>query len=185
MSISKFIFVLTIPLIFIGCGSSTDSSTNIQGGDITEEQKEVIEPSWTKSVIIDEFGDEIDGKSALGAIFSGTMSNTATQNSKLMVKMNIQDSILYTQIYEYERNLAQLPEYKYVWLKVKSNKGDITKVKQLMYSNMMVDMDHELLSLLTESKGELKVICDLSTVSEYESSVYKYSIDNDGLSELE
>jgi hypothetical protein len=133
----------------------------------------------------DEFGDVIPGKSAIGADIQGTMSNSATSNAPLIVRIQLEDSSMYTSFYEYGREpQAKLPENEFITIKIKLANGDVSQLKLFLFQNYLTDSHKDFFNLLMSQSSPIKVIVDLSTVSSYESTIYNFEIDPTGLKNI-
>ncbi|MCP4551476.1 MAG: hypothetical protein GY834_05450 [Bacteroidetes bacterium] len=185
---TQLFLLVGLTTLIISCGNNSEKSTQDKSAIENEEvaSKENIDKksAWEIVDVVDEFGDKIDGESSIIGLFEGKMSNSATTDSKLTIKMQVQDSSIYTIFYEYGEHQSQLEDYKYLQLKVKTENGEVIKIKQLLFRNMMVDSDGELLNLILAQESPLKMIADFSAVSKYESNVFSFEIDPKGLNEL-
>ena len=173
---------MVLTLIF-SCGSENnkkDSKKNkLESKEIKDEQV-----AWELLDVVDEFNDVIDGQKSIGASFKGKFSNSVIANESLTVKMQIQDSIMVAFFYEYNREpIANLPSSKYLNIKLKKSNGEILEVKQLLYQNMMIDNDKELLKIVLQENKPLKVIVDISKVDKYSKTIYNFDLDPSGLKE--
>jgi hypothetical protein len=157
--------------------------------NITEIQASVdIKSAWEEVPVVDKFGDPVIGKSAIKGDFEGKMSNSATNDAALKVRISIQDSTLYTVFYEYGKKPARLPDGK-IFINLKLSNGDVLNLKQYAYNNILADDDNKLLNALLAETNPIKVILDLSeyskyNISKYNNGVYSYVIDPTGLNTL-
>lgn len=169
----KFLTIISIGLILNSCGSGTEKNTDSNSS------------SWQVVQVKDEFGDIVKGESSVSADFRGTMSNSAVVDAALTVRMQIADSTIYSVFHEYDgKTKAQLPNSKYLTIKVKVSGGEVLEVKQFLYKNMMVDNDKELLKILLSQNKPVKVIADISMADKYSSGVYIFEVDPNGLKEV-
>lgn len=149
-----------------------------------KEEKEEIESAWKVGNVTDEFGDVIKDKSVIMADFPGKMSNSAIENAELIVKMQIQDSTLFTVFYEYGKSpQARLPKGK-ISIKLKMFNGDVLNVKQYLYENMMVDDNNALMKIILAQDKPFKAIVNLKDVDNFYNGVYSYEISPAGLKGL-
>jgi hypothetical protein len=142
--------------------------------------------AWQVVKVKDEFGDIVQGKSTIAADFKGKMSNSIISDADLTVTMQIlADSTIVGIFYEYNKKpQAKLPETQYITAKIKLADGEVTKVKMLLFHNMMWDNDKKLFKLLMTQSSPIKVIVDLSDISQYETTIYNFEIDPSGLKDL-
>jgi ribosome-binding protein aMBF1 (putative translation factor) len=185
-STKKFLTTIIIGSILTSCASGTEKKTeNVTSSDKpTIEVNSKKESAWKVTQIKDEFGDIVEGKSTIAAAFEGTMSNSAVSDEDLTVRMQVQDSTIYSLFYEYGREpQSQLPDSKYLTIKVKVSSGEVLEAKQFLYKNMMLDTDKELLNILLNQDKPVKVIADISRADKYSSGVYLFEIDPSGLKE--
>ena len=183
----KLLTTIIVGSILTSCGSGTDKKTeNDNPSDKpTTEVENKNESAWQVVQVKDEFGDIVEGKSTIAADFEGTMSNSAVSDADLTVRMQIQDSTIYSIFYEYSREpQAQLPASKFLTIKVKVSSGEVLEAKQFLYNNMMVDSDKELLNILLSQDKPVKVIADISRADKYANGVYNFEIDPNGLKEV-
>lgn len=183
----KFLTTMMVGIILTSCGSGTEKKTE-SDNPAEQSNKEVNktnESAWKALQVKDEFGDIIDGESTIAADFKGTMSNSAVSGADLTVRMQVEDSTIYSIFYEYSREpQAQLPDSKFLTIKVKVSNGEVLEAKQFLYGNMMVDSDKELLKILLNQDEPVKVIADISRADEYANGVYNFEIDPNGLKEV-
>ena len=185
----KKLLVFVFSIVLLGsCGNNNDKSTQdkstLESNEVASKENTDSKSVWKIVDVVDEFGDKIEGESSIIGQFEGTMSNSATTDSKLTIKMQVQDSSIFTTFYEYGKQQSQLEEYKYLPLRVKIENGEVLEVKQLLFRNMMVDSDGELLALILSQETPIKMIADFSTITKYESNVFSFEIDPKGLKEL-
>lgn len=175
MNIVKFMIIISLALI--SCKSNTENPQ-------TEENKsEKIEKSkWEIVDIVDEFGDPTGKKSILG-LFKGKMSNSATNNADLTVKVNFEDKSTLMTFYEYGDMQGNLPDGKFFNIDIKKENGEIEKLNQFTYKNMLFD-DSLLKVRILEQKKPLKVSIDLSRANQYDNTKYIFEIDPSGLVDL-
>jgi len=180
----KKVIYLALTVLIVACGNGTEKKTDNKEVKPKDEVQSKNESSWEVVQIKDEFGDIVEGKSTISAIFKGTMTNSAVADAELTVRMQLQDSIIYSNFYEYNREpQAQLPKSKYLTIKVKVANGEVLEAKQFLYQNMMVDLDKELLNILLNQNQPVKVIADISQVDKYSNDIYKFEIDPNGIKE--
>lgn len=174
-TMKKLFFIALIALL--SCESKKETIAD-------EPKKEEIKGSWQVRKIVDEFGDEVKGKSTIVGDFEGKMSNSAVSDAKLIARLQVQDSSIYTMFYEYGNSpQATLPKGE-ISIKIKLFNGDVLNVKQYLYENMMVDNDKELFKILTTQDKPVKAVVDLSRAKGYSNEVYSYEIDPAGLKGL-
>lgn len=183
----KFLTTMILGIVLTSCGSGTEKKTANDNPteQVNKEVNKKTESAWQVFQVKDEFGDIVEGKSTIGAEFKGTMSNSAVSGADLTVRMQVQDSTIYSIFYEYSREpQAKLPESKHLTIKVKVSSGEVLEVKQLLYKNMMVDSRKELLKILLSQDKPVKIIADISLVDKYANDVYNFEIDPSGLKEV-
>lgn len=190
----KFLMTIILVVNLTSCGGGTDKKTEANNSEKEntkaevqgKSEKETNKSVWQKVGVKDEFGDIIEGESSIMANFEGTMSNTAVSNEDLTVAMQVvEDSTIYSSFYEYSREpQAQLPDSKYLTIKVKVSNGEVLEVEQFLYGNMMIDNDKELLKILLSQDKPVKVIADISRADKYANGVYNFEIDPNGLKDV-
>jgi ribosome-binding protein aMBF1 (putative translation factor) len=183
----KFLTTIILSIILTSCGSGPKKKTETDN-PTEQSNKEVNkgnESAWQVSQVKDEFGDIVEDKSTIAADFKGTMSNSAVSGEDLTVRMQVEDSTIYSIFYEYSREpQAQLPDSKFLTIKVKVSSGEVLEAKQFLYGNMMIDNDKELLKILLSQDKPVKVIADISLADKYANGLYNFVIDPSGLKEV-
>jgi len=182
-----YLLLLTPIILLTSCNSDSERKTksDTSSTQSNTEVKKENESAWQVVQVKDEFGDIIEAESALVGTFKGTMSNSATSDAGLTVKMQILDSKIYSTFYKYNRKTkAQLPDSKFMKIKIKVSSGEVLEAEQFLYGNMMVDSDKELLNILLSQDKEVKVIADISNANKYSNEIYKFVIDPNGLKEV-
>ncbi|MEX2336353.1 MAG: hypothetical protein WD555_03680 [Fulvivirga sp.] len=173
---AKFFMVIMLGSFFTFCGGEKN---NTEKSSLNNKSK------WQAMDVKDDFGDIVQGESVIGAQFKGTMSNSAVAGVDLTVSMQLQDSIIFSTFYEYNKEpIAQLPDSEFLTIKVKVSNGDVLEAKQFLFQNMMVDSDKELLNILLGQDKPVKVIADISQADKYSTKVYNFEIDPNGLNEI-
>jgi len=180
MKPSKIILLSLLIITVFSCGP------NSKGEPVKKViETRQLEKSWDFIVTTDEFGDETGSKEIVGN-FKGTFSNSATSNSSFDVTVKVVDSSFYTLFSEYGNNLASLPENQSINIKVKTEEGDIIKVRQFLFKNMMCDVDEDItLFKLLQEHEKMKVLVDFSILENYHGNTkYVYELKRDNLKEL-
>ncbi|MBW2998425.1 hypothetical protein KY321_02700 [Candidatus Woesearchaeota archaeon] len=133
---------------------------------------------WEKVELQDEFGDKT-GKFITRTFASGTFSNSATTNSKLIAKINHQDDWVFISLYEYERT----PEAKLVYdasygnLLVKFENGDSEMFKVLAFKSggIGAKAGSKFYDLVTNGNPQrIKCLVRQSNFSDYGDSSYLF-----------
>lgn len=143
---------------------------------------------WTLAPSMDKFGDMSKEKNTIIGLFNGTYKNSATVNQKLKVKMQPSPNNSFITTF-YEQSLsgppATLPNKKMINIEVKKANGEIVEVEQLFLNNMMGGTSNsQFYDLIINSNEPVKILVDLSKASEYENTVYTFTVDPKGLKEL-
>lgn len=188
-NLSALIF---ISLMIFGCGSENTSQNQKNSESNSEEvaesnpRKEEKKSAWEFAKVVDEFGDEVKGESAVIGIFTGRMSNSATSDADVTVKVQVGNDKKTTFItfYEYGNNPGNLPDRKLFNIKIKKDDGSTEFVEQFSMNNMLADTKGILLEKILAQSEPLKVNVDLSRANQYDKTVYNFEIDPSGLSEL-
>lgn len=133
---------------------------------------------WRYAPSIDEFGDTAKVDGSLIGLFPGTFSNSATLKDTLIVKMEVGDSMILGQIYEYgtipgiSDNLEVTPGSVAVKL------PDSVRLLPLNFGmGYFASPDRELLNLLTSIKAPVKMRVDMKEVNQYLSTEYVFTVD--------
>jgi hypothetical protein len=201
--------IITISFLFgiIGCSgghsdttTSEDASTTTELENVVSTESSTIIKSWTRVGTIDDFGKET-GESVIAANFTGTMSNSATTNSPLIVRAQMSDGKLYMQFLEYGRQPANMPDNRFIYVSVRRPGGDVETVGQFLFRGYMADTgylpgsntltggdgktkDNQLLDLLLEETEPITVRVEMSRADRNNSAVYVFDMDNGGLRDL-
>ncbi len=139
---------------------------------------------WNSVQVVDEFGDNVEGKFDIGASFNGKMSNSITTGVPLIVNAYLHDSTLAFVFYEYEREpYAQLPDSEFLRIKIKTSSGELFQSEVFLYQNLMLDNSKELLGILLNETEPLKIIVDLSRYHGFPNKVYMFELNPNGLQE--
>ncbi|MDH5400185.1 MAG: hypothetical protein OEX02_18680, partial [Cyclobacteriaceae bacterium] len=131
----NYLFIALMP-IFIMCTSKKEvasdeqdlkpDTTVVDTGqlDQTEQPDKSKEGIWEVVNVVDEFGDVVEGKTAILSLIDGKMSNSAVVDEKVTVKIqiNIKDQTMLMSFFEYGNSPGSLPENKFLNLHIK--KGD-------------------------------------------------------------
>lgn len=146
-----------------------------------EEPKETY-GIWTKTSKVDEFGDETDGYS-ISAMFKGVMSNSATNNANLIVRIDVSEGKVYAQFLEYGSQRANLPDSKHIKIKVKTDSGESILVENFFFQNYLADTQGELYKLILDN-DKVKILVDFSWIDGYSKTKYIYEITSKGLKDI-
>lgn len=186
------IILFLFSLIILGCGSESAKQNSEQAETKTEENSELTpkveekNSPWELAKVVDEFGDEVKGESAAIGIFEGKMTNSATADAKVTVKMQVGNDKKTTFItfYEYGNSPGHLPDRKLFNIKIKKEDGSTEFIEQFSMNNMLADTKGVLLGKIMEQSEPLKINVDLSRANQYDKTVYNFEIDPAGLSEI-
>lgn len=163
------------------------------GNEKTEEKSEnsiaepVSEPksAWQVVPIVDAFGDEVPGKSAIIGLFEGRMKNGLGSNQKVTVKVQItEDYKTFITFYEYGSSIGTLPKEDIFKIQIKKSDGSSEFIQQFSYDNILSDSKGILGKAFLAQSEPLKVNVDLSRHSGYLTTVYNFEIDPTGLTDL-
>jgi hypothetical protein len=191
-----FIIFLSLFVILFGlsCSSNNSNSENetaTKTEEITESKEDRAETkmqkqgAWEIAKVVDEFGDEVKGEGTVIGIFEGKMSNSATTNSDLKVKIQVgKDKESYITFFEYENRKGNLPDKKFFKIKIKKEDGETEFVEQFSMNNMLVDTKGVLIEKVLSQNSPLKINVDLKRASKYQNTVYNFEIDPKGLKEI-
>ena len=182
---------ILIIILLIGC--SSESATKSESETKEELTAKGEEPSkdeekkaiWEIAKVVDEFGDEVKGEGAIIGIFDGKMSNSATTNGDVKVKVQVtKDKGSFITFYEYGRNPGNLPDKKLFKVKIKKENGETEFLEQFSMNNMMTDTKGLLIEKVLSQSSPLKINVDLKRASKYQKTVYNFEINPEGLKEL-
>jgi hypothetical protein len=131
----------------------------------------------------DEFGD-ITKESAILATFEGTMDNSATSGSKLIVSLQVEkDSTIYMTFYEYGHSPAVVFDSytTNMEMQIKLSTGKMVPIAVMPFQSYMLDIKHQLFNLLITQKQPLKI---LFKATFNPSTVYTFEINPDNFTEI-
>ena len=176
-------------LIFLGISCSSNSSNSEAAEPTSSKSKTEIEEektgNWELVTVVDEFGDEVKGEDAIIGIFDGKMSNSAISDSDMKVKVQVsKDKQSFITFFEYGTHEGSLPDRTLFKIKIKKENGEMEFVEQFSMNNMLSDTKSVLIEKVLAQESPLKINVDLKRASEYESTVYNFEIDPQGLKEL-
>jgi hypothetical protein len=142
-------------------------------------------PVWQIEQLKDEFGDKVEGETAIVANFNGKMYNSAVSGANLTVRMTLYDSLFFTDFFEYSTPpSAYLSDSDNVIIDLKLSNGEKIEVKQFLRKNLMCDFENELFDIILSQNKPIKVIVDLSKANEFSNATYYFEIDPTGLKDL-
>lgn len=159
-----------------------------------------VQNTWKRIGTVDEFGKE-SGESVIGAEFHGTMSNSATTNSPLVIQSQLADGQIVMRFLEYGRQPADIPNSKFIEVSVRKSNAQVVQIGQFFFSGFMVDSgylpgsntlaggdgrtkDNQLLDILLSETEPITVRVEMRKADRYNSAVYIFDMDNSGLVEL-
>lgn len=138
------LIVLSLSLSIVSCAKKEDSSTNTktetdtstnettESGDTTADAQEntTVKETWTKDFYVDDFNEPTD-EWFISSSFTGTFSNSATNNSNLSGYILIDQTYVSFILYEYNRNqvkniYSHEEEYTIVTRDVNGNEQQFT-----------------------------------------------------------
>jgi len=186
-----FILIILIAITITSCTNDTSSKSKTDTvvakeikntANVKSQVETEIKPVWQIEQVTDEFGDKVEGETAIVANFNGEMHNSAVSGADLTVRMSLYQSKFLTNFFEYGKSpSASLPESEYIIIKLKLSNGDKLEVKQFLSSNFMFDSENKLVDIVLSQNMPIKVIVDLSKANEYSSGIYYFEIDPTGL----
>ncbi|HEY9170088.1 MAG TPA: hypothetical protein VIN72_11415 [Lutibacter sp.] len=143
---------------------------------------------WQKYNAVDDFGDNT-GKGYPCLVVLGVHNNTVIENSEVYVTLTIQGEIIDIQIFDKSMTLQEtFPDRVSGTVKVKFPNGDVKNDPIWFYSNtgyLSIDGKSPMVyNHLLNEVGELKILIDLSTASEYYSDKYLFTISKSNLTEI-
>ncbi|MBK9043444.1 MAG: hypothetical protein IPN97_09695 [Saprospiraceae bacterium] len=160
---------------------------------IAQNEKELKEfndnlGKWQKGNFVDEFGDNT-GKVYPYLLVRGDHENASIIKSDVFIKTTIDGGSLYFQIFNSSMSFKEnFPDNKFGTIKIKFPNGDVKNETIFFYKNMISespDDNNELIyKHLMNDNGELKILIDLSTASEYYSDKYQFTISKNNLDEI-
>jgi hypothetical protein len=196
MSDQKLVIVIIVTtVLFLSCSGKVDSSLNDSTNQVGVNQSISNNSAWEKVDVVDEFGDIKKNEFAIIGKFNGKFSNSIATDAELIVKMQVADSSIFTMFYEYGREpKAELPNNKFVNIKVKLNNGVIKELNMFLMDNLMTDGNKKtgLSNLIRTERKPFKVIVDLKNVldggfkydGEHKDKSYVFEIDPRGFNEI-
>jgi len=154
---------------------------------VEREKKEFEENlgKWQKGNFVDEFGDKIN-KSYAYNIQRGTHENSISVGSEVYVKTHVEGSFLYFQIFNSSMSLKEnFPDSKFGTIKIKYPDGRVESERIFFFENTVSESPDDKNNLIyhhiINNDGELKLLIDLSTASDYYSDKYLFSIQKNNL----
>lgn len=181
--------LITIVIFCCFLGSCSSESPKSEGdkkttNQPTQDKKEEKKP-WEIVGTTDEFGDEVKGGKTIVGFFNGEMSNSATTNSNLKVKIQVNaDKNSYISFFEYGETLGNLPNRQLFNIKIKKEDGETEFIEQFSMDGILADTKGVLITKALEQNTPLKVNVDLKRANQYLNTVYNFKIDPTGLNEL-
>jgi len=140
---------------------------------------------WQKGNFVDEFGDKINKGYAYN-IQRGTHENSISVGSEVFVKTHVEGSSLYFQIFNSSMSLKEnFPDSKFGTVKIKYPDGSVETERIFFFENTVSESPENKKNLIynyiANNNGELKLLIDLSTASDYYSDKYLFSIQKNNL----
>ena len=173
----------------------TDISSDTKDAlkNLAQKEKELKEfnnnlGKWQKGNFVDEFGDNT-GKGYAYSIVRGEHENSSVIKSDVFVKTTIDGESLYFQIFNSSMTLKEnFPESEFGTIKIKFPNGDVKNEKVFFYKNTVSESSDDKNDLiykhLINDSGELKILIDLSSASQYYSDKYQFTISKNNLDEI-
>ena len=171
-------------MLFISSCSSSSQEGNSGEEGSTESDATVSDKDqfgvWAKATKVDKFGDEAEGFT-YHALFKGSMSNSATNNEDVCVRVDVNGDNVYCRFLEYCSIKASLPPTGYINIDFKGDDGEVITKQLLIFDDMLAGSDGEFLNLIKTNKS-LKLLVDLGRMGKsYSKTKYVFSITSDGL----
>ena len=143
---------------------------------------------WQKENFVDEFGDNI-GKGYPYSIVRGEHENSYVIKSDVLVKTTIDEESLYFQIFNSSMTIKEnFPDREFGTIKIKFPNGDVKTEEVFFYQNTVLespeDNNNLIYNHLMSDYGELKILIDLGTASQYYSDKYQFTISKNNLDEI-
>lgn len=143
---------------------------------------------WQKGNFVDEFGDKT-GQGYPYCVIRGRHENSAVVNSEIYVKATIDGKKLYFQIFNSNMTLKEsFPDSEFGTIKIKFPDGDVKREKVFFYKNTISEFPNDkkplIYNYLMNKQGELKILIDLSTASDYYSDKYQFTISKSNLDDI-
>ena len=179
-NLTRCLLVPITVFVIVSCSGGQSDTSKSKDLDATTDKSL---KSWTLVGTVDEFGKE-SGESVIAAIFTGHMSNSATTNALLKVRVQVADSVFYMQFLEYGRQPADMPDSKFINISVRRPNGKVETISQFLFRGYMTDSDGQLLGILFEESEPISIRVEMKNVESYNSAVYVFDMDNSGLREL-
>mgnify|MGYP007089158242 FL=1 len=173
----------------------TDISSNTKDAlkNLAQKEKELKEfndnlGKWQKGNFVDEFGDNT-GKGYPYSIVRGEHENSSVIKSDVFVKTTIDGESLYFQIFNSSMTLKEnFPESEFGTIKIKFPNGDVKNEKVFFFKNTVSESSDDKNDLiykhLMNDSGELKILIDLSSASQYYTDKYQFTISKNNLDEI-
>ena len=155
-----------------------------------KERKEFEESlgKWQRGDIVDEFGDDT-GESFVYCVVRGSHENSISMDNEVYVKASIEEDALYFQIFNSTLTLKEnFPDIEYGTIKIKFPDGTVKSERIFFYHNMAIESPKDeknlIYNYLIDNDGELKLLIDLSTASDYYSDKYQFTLQKNNLKEI-
>lgn len=210
---NKPITYLIMTLLFFSCSEGKKFNNKLaenQSESANSSEIQTTSNSWRLVGTIDDFGKET-GESAIVANFQGTMSNSATSNSPLLVRAQLVEGQIYMRLFEYGRLPAYVPNSKFMYIAIRRPNGTVDYAGIFLWNGYIVDSgylpgsdsnfsrpewrklsnfqdgkikDNQLLNILLKESDPITIRIDMSWIDRTNSAVYVFDMNSSGLKEL-
>ncbi len=140
---------------------------------------------WQKGNWVDDFGDKT-GEAFVYTMVQGSHQTSTIPESDVFVKITFDKGEMYFGIYN--DNLVTketFPRSEYGYMKVKLPSGEV-KTERIFFTENLIkestlNEGETLYNYLQKNEGELKIMIDVGTASEYYSDKYQFSLQRNNL----
>jgi len=143
---------------------------------------------WQIGNYVDEFGDKT-GDDYSYTIILGEHENRLIPKSDIYVKASSQDERLFFELYNKSMTMREsLPDKKFGKIKIKYPSGDLKSEKVFFFKNTVSESTDNketlIYNYIKTNDGELKLLLDLATASNYHYDKYQFSISKNILADI-
>jgi len=143
---------------------------------------------WKEGYFVDEFGDKT-GEGYAYCIVRGTHEISISMGSEVYIKSSIMEESLTFQIFNSSMSLKEnFPDSEFGSIRIKFPDGTVVSERIFFFNNTASesprDNNNLIFSYLSKNDGELKLLIDLSTASEYYSDKYQFNLKKNNLIEI-
>lgn len=170
---------------------STDTESAMLAAVLKDKEQREFEESlgqWKRGNFVDEFGDQT-GREFPFTIVRGSHESSVVISEDVFVKTVIEKDGLYFQVFNSSMTIKEnFPDNKFGFIRIKFPNGDVKSEKVFFYQNIVLESSTTNAALifnhLTQNEGELKILIDVSTASDYYSDKYQFTLQKANLGEV-